>query len=412
MRMPGTRRNSAPAESWFEEYFGFAEGDYEETRAQFDFADFVLTSRRNHRSYYVGPFETLSLEDLRSSLTHQGGSLTFRNICGDARTLHGDPANAGAVFQVASLFNCLEMVGPGTTPQAGVTGYAKDATQGPSCAVMCPAATVYRNYVHDGGAGRRQVNCLGLVESLVGNQTEGYWEMKNGYAMPREGGSIAQFSQRLADPAFAEAVRSKLQVGVHWDTQVKDKSHRVVQVFSSALPLNYCKGTSLKDWEPFAKAVLDATFEATLAAAALVAQERGERVKVFLTAVGGGALGNQSLWIANAITRALELYACSPLDVMLVHVGSSLPRGPYQNIAKNFSPPKDSTIRSKDIKGTLVTWDAAGHATAEQEDSPAAREECAALQWWSKDDLARLEAQEVREVLDEQCMMLVNVPAI
>lgn len=42
---------------------------------------------------------------------------TFFNIGKrNAAALHKDPANGGAVFQVASQFNCLEMVGPGVTP--------------------------------------------------------------------------------------------------------------------------------------------------------------------------------------------------------------------------------------------------------------------------------------------------------
>ena len=40
-----------------------------------------------------------------------GHGLSFDHIIGDAKSLHRDPANAGAVFQVASQFNALEMVG-------------------------------------------------------------------------------------------------------------------------------------------------------------------------------------------------------------------------------------------------------------------------------------------------------------
>eukprot|EP01045_Picozoa_sp_COSAG04_P042458 COSAG04_NODE_13423_length_606_cov_210.532544_1_plen_48_part_10 len=48
------------------------------------------------------------------------------------------------MFQVASQFNCLEMVSPGDQPEAGITRYALDHTQGPVCAMACPAGTVYR----------------------------------------------------------------------------------------------------------------------------------------------------------------------------------------------------------------------------------------------------------------------------
>lgn len=46
------------------------------------------------------------------------------------------PSNAGAVFQVASQFNCLEMVGPGSRPEDGVTIYSKDHTQGKPVILM------------------------------------------------------------------------------------------------------------------------------------------------------------------------------------------------------------------------------------------------------------------------------------
>jgi len=38
------------------------------------------------------------------------------------------------------------MVGPGVTPESGVTQYFYDRTQGPACALVCPAALVFRNY--------------------------------------------------------------------------------------------------------------------------------------------------------------------------------------------------------------------------------------------------------------------------
>ena len=68
------------------------------------------------------------------------------------------------------------------------------------------------------------------------------------------------------------------------------------QVFSSAVPVAYAKSTKSADWAPFATAILRATFEATLLAGAILARQRGERVTVYLTSVGGGAFGNRSMW--------------------------------------------------------------------------------------------------------------------
>ena len=46
-------------------------------------------------------------------------------------TLTKAPEFAGALFQVASQFNLLEMVSPDVTPEHGVSGYAHDLTLGP-----------------------------------------------------------------------------------------------------------------------------------------------------------------------------------------------------------------------------------------------------------------------------------------
>ena len=48
-----------------------------------------------------------------------------RNIKADAQGIHLEPPNAGSVFQAASQFNCLEMVGPGVCPEEGVTAYGR-----------------------------------------------------------------------------------------------------------------------------------------------------------------------------------------------------------------------------------------------------------------------------------------------
>eukprot|EP00931_Biecheleriopsis_adriatica_P067300 TRINITY_DN41463_c0_g1_i1.p1 TRINITY_DN41463_c0_g1~~TRINITY_DN41463_c0_g1_i1.p1 ORF type:complete len:456 (-),score=96.09 TRINITY_DN41463_c0_g1_i1:35-1402(-) len=323
---------------WFSETFGFTEGSYRETQDKFDFSDGVLRSKANGREFYVGPFEMLSLDELlarvESAPVSGLGGLTFNNVCGAAQTLHRDPGNAGAVFQVASQFNCLEMNEPGARPESGVTRYYSDATQGPACAIACQAGTVFRNYFVNGTGqgGGRQLDGLTDVGDLVDNDKEKYWRMVNGYCLPTGPGSIGKLSSRLkADAALREAARMRLKIGIHWDTEVTGKDHRVCQVFGSALPVAYAKSTRSQDWEEFGRVVLESMFQSTLAAAAVLAGERQARVKVYLTAVGGGAFGNRTLWITSAMERALKLFAAVPLDVMLVHYGS-VPRGAYAGL--------------------------------------------------------------------------------
>jgi hypothetical protein len=90
---------------------------------------------------------TTALRDPAFHVDDDLGSLTFCNMVGDAMELILDRRNAGSVFQVASQFNCLEMVNPTRTPEDGITSYCYDKTQGPACAIACPAATLYRNYL-------------------------------------------------------------------------------------------------------------------------------------------------------------------------------------------------------------------------------------------------------------------------
>ena len=291
-----------------------------------------------------------------------------------------------AVFQVASQFNCLEMISPGERPEDGITRYAQDHTQGPVCAMACPAATVYRNYFWCGAPGdrpgqaggdHRQIDGARDIEALVrsGSGRRGaYWRMTNGYLMPVDTEAMGELGERLKTegisvnvptsefepqpepepepepepqpqpeqepeillPApssvagltssaasktqlqalenavgmpsgsLAAAVHRALRVGVHWDTEVArsrkapaEPRHRVCQVFSSAVPVAYSKSTTSAKWATFATAVLRATYEATLLAGAILSRQRGQRVTVYLTSVGGGAFGNRSLWCAR-----------------------------------------------------------------------------------------------------------------
>ena len=122
---------------------------------------------------------------------------------------------------------------------------------------------------------------------------------------------------------FSAAAEAVLRVGVMWDTQVKPPAtHRVCQVYASALPIAYAKSTASTDWAPFACLVLRATYEATLRVAWCLAIEQKRRVRVFLTALGGGAFGNRHQWIADAIGGALGAVKDAPLDVIMVHYGS------------------------------------------------------------------------------------------
>lgn len=319
---------------WFERLTGFKEQDFACTQAQLELDGERLRSRINGRSYGVGALELLSLDTLRERIAQDAGPagrLRLRIVEADVRKLHQDPALTGALFQVASQFNLLEMTGPGITPEDGVTRYASDPTQGPACAIAAGAATIYRNYfvpVGDRVGQGRGCQLDGLADlgarlaARTGLSRDRLWTMQNGYALcSREG--LAAISKHLStlDEGALDELRGVLRIGVHRDVEVTDVDrpapHTVSQAFCSALPVAYGRGVPPACWADFATLVLEAAYEATLWAAVANAQ-RGASNVVLLTRLGGGAFGNEDDWIYAAMRRALQRVGDYELDVRLV----------------------------------------------------------------------------------------------
>lgn len=324
---------------WFERLTGFVETDYASTRAKLKVRSGKLTSLVSGMSYRTGLLELASLADLRNqarSAHAEPGRLRVSLISGDVRDMHWHRAFAGALFQVASQFNLLEMIGPNKTPEDGVTIYQSDGTQGPACAMAAGAATIYRNYFAKVG-GRlgqtkdRQLDALAdvgtaLRERLAPDVGE-LWSMVNGYALAHRSGldAITRLLES-SNPAEIDELRSRLRIGLHWDVEVTDAGRPfalVSQAFCSALPVAYSRHAS-QHWAPFARLVLEAAYEATLWATLLNAR-RGSSNIVLLTSLGGGAFGNDETWIEAGLVRALKLASGLDLDVRLVSYDAPSP---------------------------------------------------------------------------------------
>ncbi len=322
---------------WFERLTGFREAGYAETQAKLEVSEGRLRSKVNGRSYGVGALELVSVADLRARVAGSSGPagrLRFTNVVGDVRKLHQAPEYAGALFQVASQFNLLEMVGPSVTPEDGVTRYAHDHTQGPACAVAAGAATIFRNYFAPvggqvGQTGQRQLDGLAdlgaALAQALGRPVAELWTMQNGYALPSgEGLNAVGKHLRSLDEAGLDALRARLRVGVHRDVEVTDSNlpgQSVSQAFCSALPVAYGRLPRTADWPPFATLVLEAAYEATLLEAVLNARRAASNT-VLLTRLGGGAFGNDDRWIDAALVRALRIAQAYDLDVQLVSYGA------------------------------------------------------------------------------------------
>ena len=179
---------------WFEGLTGFRETSYEETRCKLAVDGDTLQSLMNGKRYGIGSLELVSLSDLRERVKLapvQNGQLRVGIVTGDVRQMHRTPENAGALFQVASQFNLLEMINERVTPENGVTGYQNDPTQGPACAIAADVATIYRNYIAPikgeyGQTAKRQLDGLfdlgATLSSALSCSTSELWQMKNGYA--------------------------------------------------------------------------------------------------------------------------------------------------------------------------------------------------------------------------------------
>jgi len=293
-----------------------------------------MTSHANGRALVCGELETPSLAELRErtrSTASDAGKLSVREVVANVQSLHTDEANAGALFQVASQFNLLEMVSPDVTPEHGVDIYENDRTQGPACAIATGAGTIYRNYFasvngQTGQSATNQIDCLTDIGSALGNADEHLWRMRNGYALATESG-LVEISNRLRESTVRDRdkLRELLRIGIQWNTQVtlNGSRHRVSQAYCSALPVAYSRYSSAL-WAELATLILEASYEATFCAAILNARRSGNNT-LFLTLLGGGAFGNETDWIIQGIKRAVELYKGFSLDVAIVSYGSSQP---------------------------------------------------------------------------------------
>jgi len=124
---------------WFESLVGFREQDGEHVRANLEVTNDSMVSKANGRHMICGTLETPNLAELRSAVREiesASGTLRLSGIVADVQALHVDAENAGALFQVSSQFNLLEMTSSVVTPEHGVDIYELDRTQGPAAGFL------------------------------------------------------------------------------------------------------------------------------------------------------------------------------------------------------------------------------------------------------------------------------------
>lgn len=326
-RLGGQTQGKQQTMTWFEDLTGFAETTPDQVRAKLRLEDTTLTSLVNGNKLVCGRLQMPSLAELRTAVQAADGptgNLSVRETVADVQALHAEKANAGALFQVASQFNLLEMTSPRMTPEHGVGRYEQDPTQGPACAIAAGAGTIYRNYFvwvdnKQGQSKDRQIDCLAELGQALGNAHNRLWHMQNGYALASREGLIEITKHlRMATDEERDALRALLRIGLQWQTQVtlQGCDHLLSQAYCSALPVAYTEHPP-ELWEPFARPVLEAAYEAMLCAALWNRFRHGQN-RAFLTLLGGGVFGNENDWIMQSLLRALLIYRHWDLDIAIV----------------------------------------------------------------------------------------------
>jgi len=315
---------------WFKQLTGFIEESPENVRNNLRIEGDSFISKVNGKRFSFGKLEILTLDELKEespSKEDYSGKIEVNEIVSDVQKLHCNPENSNALFQAASQFNLLEMVGPNILPEQGIDRYEYDNTQGPACAIACGAGTIYRNYFVNvnkqiGQNEDNQIDCLDLIGTELENEKLNLWKMKNGYALLNQAGLLA-INKKIAHLNYnqREKLKGKLKTGIQWNTEVtkSNNHHKVSQIYCSALPVAYSQIETIY-WEYFSRVILEATYESTLYAG-LINLEKNKSNIVYLTLVGGGAFGNEEYWILESMQKALKKFKNVPLDIKVVSYG-------------------------------------------------------------------------------------------
>lgn len=341
------RAGNVPRVDAFEHITGIREGAFKtankRTQGQIleEDADggWWVTNSRTGRRWYAGTFIDPTVAELgeeieeasrgRKAKKRQG---RFNVVVGhnpqrlspqqrrqiDITALQADPANAYAVFQVASRHNCLEGAGE------DVTDYTHVRAQGELAAVSAMPGTIVRRY------GLPPIDLLrDLASPLFRLGGRGAYK-----TFSLRGSSVADLRKAAKfDPL-------QVRVGIHMDTQVSfgmvsgashmlclNEDQHIIQVYTAAVDMglndaSYFSKTAYSYVETIAQQMLIAAYEGTLLAAVRYGEQiselKHERQQVFLTLMGCGVFNNKLEWVERAIEHGMDAIVDHNLDVTLV----------------------------------------------------------------------------------------------
>lgn len=325
--------------NFFTDIMGVSETDFKndlhnfQDKISYNPIDKTHTLTINNKSFLMGNFKQLSINDLENEAAHKPmpGGGTFNVFYGnnlDVAAFQASAENTGAVFQVASNFNGLETThaNQDITNQL-ITHYISDPTQGPSASISAAPGLIFRRYflfydkdtsIDEWGQdkqGNRQVNFLNEITQHGENNLP---------TMSRAG--YVQFSNTMRKPSDADY--KKIKIGYHSHTAVtfgarSGSNHATVplpypvidQVFAAAADFGSTNGFLKENAvaQEWAQLLLNAAYQGALYAAFI-----NNRKKIFLTLMGGGVFANDFSWICQAITRLENFIKASGLEVILI----------------------------------------------------------------------------------------------
>ncbi|TLS29144.1 hypothetical protein PpBr36_02032 [Pyricularia pennisetigena] len=283
----------------------------------------------------AGRFEAVTVADLReraeqarAATSPSPGAPTPRlrmwvlggeSIATDIGSLQAT-AGDGALFQVASQFNCLES--PAAEQLVPVRRYVHDCTQGPRAAVGAFPAALLRHYRAPGPDGQpfvqtadgRQLDLLDeAVDPSLGGRRNGYL---NGYRARDTAAIVDALRSNQDKIKVGVQTEAEVVLGAEWYGAVEGRP-RIAQVFTSTVAGGFYGGERAfgASFPTVCAILLRAAYRGTLLAAAA-----GRRQKVVLTLIGGGVFLNDLRAIWTAIAEAaehVEPLLSSDLDVFV-----------------------------------------------------------------------------------------------
>ncbi len=335
----------------FEHVTGVKEKDYEKLLIGSSKDRFWIQNVVTGREWYAGKFCDPSVEELRAMVEekvakepkHKKAKTEIKkkkNVPGrfnvvvgysfapdvlreiEVQALQAKPENRGAVFQVASRFECLEGAGE------QLTDYTHNGAQGELAAISALPGTIVRRYA------------LGPINLLRDLEHPAFTLHGRGVVKHLSFQGID--AESLAQAAAFDT--DKVRVGVHLDSCVtfglvdksnrthelcKDRHQQVIQIYTSAVDMPYrlralYSNGQMRQIEAIAARMLMSSYEGTILAAGVYGEQKtrddDKRAlqQVFLTLMGCGVFRNKLEWVAEAIEYCMDDIIKLGLDVTLV----------------------------------------------------------------------------------------------